>query len=183
MKTKEIEKLEAEIETYQQSLLKLYTQLNEAKFGKIKTGIPCNPVSTKFYMVNSIGLVMSSPSSDMVQCRDLIDFKNCFQTFESAEAHSKLLLQWRQSLIDAFDSKPMEIKTLYPFIKNNYWVAMDSNGVYKSFSKKPTIDTDKKCWIADISDEDVTPLSMFKLKPVEDWSKSLVQIDHEKLNV
>lgn len=63
-------------------------------------------------------------------------------------------------------------KNIAPHMNKGY-VAMDQNGLYCYYKKyKPVLDV--RTWISTIGDYD--ELSCFNIEPVEDWTKSLIEV-------
>lgn len=68
----------------------------------------------------------------------------------------------------------INIQDIIPFMKDG-WVAMDENGYYRYFLRKPFIDKERKVWRADISC-DTCSLKCFDIAPADDWTKSLIKV-------
>ena len=71
-------------------------------------------------------------------------------------------------IIDEFKEK------VAPYMKKGY-VAMDKDNTWCYFTKKPFTYKNAIVWFPDVNDEDMI-LSMFNIEPVEDWTKSLIEV-------
>ena len=68
----------------------------------------------------------------------------------------------------------INIQDIIPFMKKG-WVAMDKNGYYRWFLRKPYINEQFGVWRTDISCATAS-LKCFDIEPTDDWTKSLIQI-------
>ena len=85
----------------------------------------------------------------------------------SATKHAEMLLAWRKALVANSKSEPIDIKVLLPLLKKG-WVAMDKDGAWCWYEKKPKIHQD--LWK---NDSIYIFLSCFNIKPAENWEESL----------
>lgn len=78
-------------------------------------------------------------------------------------------------------TKQVDIKELIPFMKKG-WVAMDKNGKWCWFDKKPfKDDLDDNIWICH-KGWLVSDLSkVFNIAPAKDWTKSLMKVGGVRL--
>lgn len=96
---------------------------------------------------------------------------NSFNSRESAEKHSEMLLAWRITLVANAKGEQIDITVLLPLLPKG-WVAMDVFGLWRWYYKKP--DQDSCEW----KNNSVIPserLSAFNLKRADDWKTSLME--------
>ena len=67
-------------------------------------------------------------------------------------------------------------KNIAPYMKKG-WVAMDKDCIYFLYNTKPMIDIEKEEW--DYDDTCFGLSYMFNIEPVEDWTKSLIEVGAE----
>ena len=94
---------------------------------------------------------------------------NCFLSKESAEKHAEMLLAWRKALVANSKGNPIDITVLLPLLKKG-WVAMDKDGTWCWYKRKPKIHQD--LWK---NDSLYIFLSCFNIKPAENWEESLME--------
>ena len=94
---------------------------------------------------------------------------NIFNTRESAEKHAEMLLAWRKALVANAKNEPIDIQVLLPLLKKG-WVAMDKDGAWCWYEKKPKIHQD--LWK---NDSIYIFLSCFNIKHAENWEESLME--------
>ena len=64
-------------------------------------------------------------------------------------------------------------KNIAPYMKEGY-VAMDENGLYCYYNYKPVLDCLTFTWVN--IKGDYIELTCFDIEPVEDWTKSLIEV-------
>lgn len=62
-------------------------------------------------------------------------------------------------------------KNIAPYMKKGF-VAMDKDGLYCYYKYKPVLDV--RVWIS--TNGDYEELSCLNIEPVEDWTKSLIEV-------
>lgn len=75
----------------------------------------------------------------------------------------------------------INIQDIIPFMKKG-WVAMDSNGIWLWYDRKPTKDSlDRMGWIENEKSDwhGFSELEAFDIAPADDWTKSLICIKDE----
>ena len=92
---------------------------------------------------------------------------NIFESYESAEKHAEMLLDWRKALFANSKGEQIDIKVLLPLLKKG-WVAMDKDGSWCWYKEKPQINLD--LWK---SNSFYIFLSCFNIKPAKNWEESL----------
>lgn len=93
-----------------------------------------------------------------------------FQSKESADKFdNEYFTNFIKALQDIANKNPIDIKVLLPLLKKG-WVAMDKDGVWCWYEKKPKINQD--LWINSSS---CKILSCFNIKPAENWEESLME--------
>ena len=97
---------------------------------------------------------------------DYMDY-NCFLSKASATKHAEMLLAWRKALVANSKGEPIDITVLLPLLKKG-WVAMDKDGAWCWYEKKPKIHQD--LWKIDST---YIFLSCFNIKHAENWEESL----------
>ncbi len=97
---------------------------------------------------------------------------NIFNTLKSAEKHAEMLLAWRKALVANSKGKPFDIKVLLPLLKKG-WVAMDENGDWYWYEKKPRILSTSSSWY--LVNFCYRILYGFNIKPAENWKDSLME--------
>lgn len=95
---------------------------------------------------------------------------NCFLSKESAAKHAEMLLSWRKALVDAANCEPIDIEVLKPLLRKG-WVAMDGEGDWCWYEKKPYIS--RFGWTLEKYDSLFMLLSGVNIKPAENWKDSL----------
>lgn len=78
-------------------------------------------------------------------------------------------------------TKQIDIKELIPFMKDG-WVAMDKSGEWAWWEKKPAKDKYVDMWVKREASAGAWMFLniMFNIKPVSDWTKSLIKIKGEE---
>ena len=140
--------------------LKRYEEERERRKQEVPLGVPCDG---KFY-VDWRG----SAKEDEEEEASKVNF-NAFNSKESAEKHAEMLLAWRKALVANSKGEPIDIKVLLPLLKKG-WVAMDKDGAWCWYEKKPKIHQD--LWKNDFL---YIFLSGFNIKPAENWGNSLME--------
>ena len=93
-----------------------------------------------------------------------------FQSKESADKFdNEYFTNFIKALQDIANENPIDIKVLLPLLKKG-WVAMDKDGAWCWYEKKPKIHQD--LWINSSS---CKILSCFNIKPAENWEESLME--------
>ena len=94
----------------------------------------------------------------------------CFQSEASAKKQAEMLREWhRDGLVANAKGEPIDIHVLLPLLKKG-WVAMDKNGAWHWYAKKPKQGSDE--WIATGF---ITSFHAFNIKRAEDWKNSLME--------
>lgn len=75
-------------------------------------------------------------------------------------------------------TKQIDIKELIPYLRYGY-VAMDEDGSWCWYENEP--DMRKDYWVCGNHSDDVCHLS--NIKPVNDWTKSLIRINESQNNL
>lgn len=70
-------------------------------------------------------------------------------------------------------TKQLKIQDLIPFMEKG-WVAMDKDGYWMWFQSKPKINVEDEEW--DGTSLNLAGLGAFNIAPVEDWTKSLIEV-------
>lgn len=63
-------------------------------------------------------------------------------------------------------------KNIAPYMRKG-WVAMDKDGDYWWYDKKPTLGIKNGIWVYK---SEARNLKAFDIKPVKDWTKSLIKV-------
>lgn len=72
----------------------------------------------------------------------------------------------------------INIQDIIPFMKDG-WVAMDSDGKWGWYGKKPAVDKELLQWYPDDGSGLYEMLDIpFDIAPADDWKKSLIKVDH-----
>ena len=152
-----IEAIKAEREKTANAL-KRYEKELERRKQEVHLGLPCDG---KFY-VDWRGAVQEDEEEEASE----VNF-NAFNSKESAEKHAEMLLAWRKALVANSKGEPIDIEVLLPLLKKG-WVAMDENGAWYWYEKKPKIHQD--LWK---NNSIYILLSCFNIKHAENWEESL----------
>lgn len=75
-------------------------------------------------------------------------------------------------------TKQIDIKQLIPFMKDGY-VAMDENKSWIWFNKKPRFVDGSTIWLNSVQGGSFNSLDAFSIKPVSDWTKSLIKVENK----
>ena len=138
--------------------LRRYEEELERRKQEVPLGVPCEG---EFY-VDWRGSVQEDEEE-----ASEVNF-NSFNSKESAEKHTEMLLAWRKALVANSKGEPIDIKVLFPLLKKG-WVAMDEDGTWYWYEKKPRISYVN--WVVEICL--FRTLDGFNIKPVENWEESL----------
>ena len=141
--------------------LKRYEEELERRKQEVPLGVPCDGN----FCVNFNGTMCNFNDKHSVEETEY----NMFNTLDSAKKHREMLLAWRKALVANSKGEPIDITVLLPLLKKG-WVAMDKDGVWCWYEKKPKINQD--LWINSSS---CKILSCFNIKPVENWEDSLME--------
>ena len=160
-----IVKIKAERERTAEALKKYEAELERRK-QEVPLGVPWDG---EFY-VSWDGVAIE----DREEKASKVNY-NSFNSRESAEKHSEMLLAWRKDgLLANAKGEPIDIKVLLPLLPKG-WVAMNK---YKNewvyHKKKPTrySGAGLEYWESDGWKVGFLP---FNLKPAEDWRNSLME--------
>ena len=151
--------------------LKKYEEELERRKQEIPLGVPVgHRAYIEAYFVNCTGDVIDQPldANDSYD-KKIFDMLDVFNSEASAEKHKEMLLDWRKALVANAKGEPIDIQVLLPLMKKG-WVAMDKNGGWHWYAKKPKQYSDE--WIATGF---ITSFHAFNIKPVEDWQNSLME--------
>ena len=72
----------------------------------------------------------------------------------------------------------INIQDIIPFMKEG-WVAMDSNGIWRWYDRKPIKDSfDGMRWLLNEKSDwhGFSELESFDIAPADDWTKSLIKV-------
>ena len=152
-----IEAIKAEREKTENAL-KRYEKELERRKQEVPLGVPCDG---EFY-VDWRGSVQEDEEE-----ASEVNF-NAFNSKESAEKHAEMLLAWRKALVANSKGEPIDITVLFPLLKKG-WVAMDEDGTWYWYEKKPRISYVN--WVVEICL--FRTLDGFNIKPAENWEESL----------
>ena len=97
---------------------------------------------------------------------------NSFHSKKSAEKHAEMLLAWRQALVANAKGELMDIRVLLPLLQKGY-VAMDENKRWYHYKHEPT--RSNSVWTTTKEDGLLCLTNAFNIKPVEDWTTSLME--------
>ena len=153
-----IEAIKAEREKTANAL-KRYEKELERRKQEVHLGLPCDG---KFY-VDWRGAVQEDEEEEASE----VNF-NAFNSKESAEKHAEMLLAWRKALVANSKGEPIDITVLLPLLKKG-WVAMDEDGTWYWYEKKPRISYVN--WVIEICL--CRTMDGFNIKPAENWEESL----------
>lgn len=165
------EELEAKRKRTAEALRKYEEEL-ERREREAPLGVPSRLKSNMYYFLNSKNKVVYPSTLDNKW--DALDRQlacNVFESYESAEKHSEMLLAWRITLVANAKGEQIDITVLLPLLPKG-WVAMDAFGLWRWYYEKP--DRDSGEW----KDNSVIPserLSAFNLKRAKNWEDSLME--------
>ena len=160
---KRIENLKAERERTADCLERL-----EAELERRKQEVPLGVPAEGNFCVNFNGKICEFNNKHSVEEMEY----NIFNTSESAEKHSEMLLAWRKDgLLANSKGEQIDIKVLLPLLRKG-WVAMDKSGNWWWYSGMPI--KDFTLWRAGYKGTR-SILSAFNIKPAEDWETSLME--------
>lgn len=166
-----IVKIKAERERTAEALKKYEEELERRK-QEVPCGVPCKLKSKMYYFLNSKNEVVCPTTLDNKW--DALDRQsacNVFESYESAEKHSEMLLDWRKDgLMANANGNPIDIKVLLPLLEKGkvafcpisrswFWanetpqLMDDTWGIHGNFS-----------WIGG-----------FNIKTADDWKTSLME--------
>lgn len=92
-----------------------------------------------------------------------------FNNYSCFYKYREYLEEINKNLVANSKSEPIDITVLLPLLKKG-WVAMNEDGVWCWYEKKPKINQD--LWINSSS---CKILSCFNIKPTENWEESLME--------
>ena len=140
--------------------LKRYEEELERRKQEVPLGVPCKAGEDTYNCTITI-----SPNEG----RNIFVQRYYFPSEESAKKHAEMLLAWRKALVANSKGEPIDIEVLLPLLKKG-WVAMDENGAWYWYEKKPKIHQD--LWK---NNSIYILLSCFNIKPAENWEESLME--------
>ena len=143
--------------------LKRYAEELERRKQEVPLGVPCDG---EFY-VDWRGAVQEDEEEEASE----VNF-NAFNSKESAEKHAEMLLAWRKALVANSKGEPIDITVLLPLLKKG-WIAMNEDGDWYYFTKKPYANLKANDWRSD--DFEFWKIRFFNLKPATDWKDSLME--------
>lgn len=155
-----IEAIKAERERTAEALRKYEEELERRK-QEGPLGVPCDG---EFY-VSWDGVAIEDREEEATKVN-----YNSFNSKESAEKHSEMLLAWRKALVANAKGEQIDIEVLLPLLPKG-WVIMGENKLWAWSKVKPEFDEDGNLKPS----ASFRPLFMFNLKPAEDWRKSLME--------
>lgn len=163
-----IEAIKAERERTAEALRKYEEELERRK-QEVPLGVPCDG---KFYVTWDGAAI-----EDREEKASKVNY-NSFNSRESAEKHSEMLLAWRKALVANAKGEPIDIEVLLPLLPKG-WVACDSSGEWFVFSCKPFIrqkagSKDEGIWDSE-RHTGFRGCLPFNLKPAENWETSLME--------
>lgn len=94
----------------------------------------------------------------------------CFASDKSKRVFDERFNEYIKALLKLAKGEPIDIKAIAPLLKKG-WVAMDESGCWFWYERKPIKETD--FWSS--SGKSIKILSMFNLKPAENWETSLMK--------
>lgn len=154
-----IEAIKAERERIANALKKYEEELERRK-QEVPLGVPCDGEA----YVDWRGQV----HEEGYECVKDVAY-NSFSSYESAEKHAEILLDWRKALVANAKGEPIDIKVLLPLLKKGY-VAMDEGGCWYWYEDKP-----EKRLIEWVAKKPCAYMFAFNLKPAENWEDSLTE--------
>lgn len=157
-----IEAIKAEREKTANAL-KRYKEEFERRKQEVPLGVPCDGN----FCVNFNAKICEFNNKHSVEEMEY----NIFNTNESAEKHTEMLLVWRKALVANSKGEPIDIKVLCPLLKKG-WVAMARNKRWYWYSSKPNIDLFLEMWKGG---PETYHIGGFNIKSVEDWKNSLME--------
>ena len=101
-----------------------------------------------------------------------IKVREGFYDEDSFHKYLSALKATRKAWFDNSKGEPIDIKVLLPLLKKG-WVAMDEDGDWYYFTKKPYANLKAKDWRLD--DFEFWKIRFFNLKPATDWKDSLME--------
>ena len=167
-----IEAIKAERERTANAL-KRYEEELERRKQEVPLGVPSKFKSYMYYFLNSKNEVVCPNAIDNE--RDGLERQsayNIFESYESAEKHAEMLLDWRKALVANSKGEQIDIKALLPLLKKG-WVAMDEDGDWYFFTNKPYVNLKAMDWRT--NDIEFWKIRLFNLKPATDWKNSLME--------
>ena len=114
-----------------------------------------------------VGLPLGVPVEDNEPAHCHSTYMLNFNSTESQVVFSERLRGYVKALQEIAKGKPIDIEVLLPLLKKG-WVAMDENGDWYWYEKKPKIHQD--LWK---NNSIYILLSCFNIKPAENWEESL----------
>ena len=114
-----------------------------------------------------VGLPLGVPVEDNEPAHCHSTYMLNFNSTESQGVFSERLRGYVKALQEIAKGKPIDITVLLPLLKKG-WVAMDKDGAWCWYERKPKIHHD--LWK---NDSIYIFLSCFNLKPAENWEESL----------
>ena len=116
-----------------------------------------------------VGLPLGVPVEDNEPAHCHSTYMLNFNSTESQGVFSKRLRGYVKALQEIAKGKPIDITVLLPLLKKG-WVAMDKDGAWCWYERKPKIHHD--LWK---NDSIYIFLSCFNIKPAENWEESLME--------
>ena len=116
-----------------------------------------------------VGLPLGVPVEDNEPAHCHSTYMLNFNSTESQRVFSERLRGYVKALQEIAKGKPIDITVLLPLLKKG-WVAMDKDGAWCWYERKPKIHHD--LWK---NDSIYIFLSCFNIKPAENWEESLME--------
>lgn len=168
---KKIEAIKAERERTANAL-KRYEEELERKKQEVPLGVPIElteGIEKSFYLQPALSVSCGNVGAGSMLDKAL----GVFHSKESAEKHAEMLLAWRMALVAIAKGNQIDITVLLPLMKKG-WVAMDKDEEWFWYECKPS----KEVSFWDSKEGNIAEafvLSMFNLKPAENWEDSLME--------
>lgn len=145
--------------------LKRYEEELERRKPEIPLGVPHEGL----FFVNGGGKAEKRYYLPSLEERDY----NCFDTPESAEKNSEMLLAWRKALVANAKGEPIDIKVLLPLLSKGKVLYSPYDEKWKWVEQEAIVFAENNGWY--IKQSQVFPIEGFNLKPAENWEDSLME--------
>lgn len=167
------ESLLSMIGALQRQLNDLRREVESLKLKRVikRLGIPCDSKRDIYYALLGDGSISKYYDEGLDADRKLFAMRNYFDSLEDVQAYKDMLIEWKNSLENAYESLPIGVKVLLPLLRKG-WIAMDKSGNWYWYEKKPAIKDSR--WETVESNYHI--LSAFNLEPAEDWQNSLMEV-------
>ena len=152
--------------------LKNYEKELERRKQDVPLGVPSSNRVRTYYFAPEYRHTDFYPNEDEDDYLDkrFFEIMNYFSSKESAQKHAEMLLDWRKALVANSKGESIDIKVLLPLLPKG-WVAMEENGDWFWHKEKPEVRGGS--WVISSLYYYIPPC--FRIKPAEDWHKSLME--------